>query len=184
LGFSNKNYYFLNTSYPFSNIISLTFNNIMEKSTMILTSPDFEPFGKIPDRFTCEGENVNPTLKISNIPSGAKSFALIVDDVDAITPEGPWVHWVIWNIDSDITTIEENSVPPNSVQGKNSSGIIGWSGPCPPPTQPHHYRFMLFALDDKLNLPEGSSKFDLQKAIEGKILADAELIGEYQRIAE
>jgi hypothetical protein len=155
---------------------------IMQNYPMLLTSPDFKPFGRIPDRFTCEGDDVNPSLNVANVPVGTKSFALIVDDADAITPEGPWVHWLIWNINAEsVHSLGDNTVPPRSVQGKNSFGKMGWGGPCPPPTQPHNYRFMLFALNDVLDLPAGSNKFQLDEAMKGKILAQAELIGEYSR---
>ena len=149
---------------------------------MFITSPDFEPHGRIPDRYTCEDQNVNPTLFISEVPPNTQSLAVIIDDVDSITPEGPFTHWVIWNIKPSYTTIGDNSVPEGAAQGLNSAGKIGYMGPCPPPTQPHHYRIMSFALTDKLNLPEGSSKIDVEIAMEGKILAQAELIGEYSRI--
>jgi len=152
----------------------------MNEKTVILTSPDFEPFGRIPDQNTCEGADLNPRLEIASIPPGTKSLALIVDDVDAITPEGPWVHWLIWNL-QNLTTIEENSAPSGAVQGTNSSGRIGWRGPCPPPVQPHHYRFTIYALDSLIDLPQGSSKFDLQKAMDNKILGTGELVGEYSR---
>lgn len=149
---------------------------------MLVNSPDFKPFGRIPDRFTCEGENVNPTLQISRVPEGTKSLALVVEDVDAITEEGPFVHWVMWNLEPSITTIGDNSVPHGAVQGKNSAGQKGWSGPCPPGPQPHHYRFRVFALSEMLDIPSDSNKFELEKAMEGKIIQMAELIGEYKRI--
>lgn len=151
--------------------------------TMTITSPDFAPHGRIPDRFTCEGQDVNPTIEISQVPRGTKSFALIVDDADAIRPEGPWVHWLVWNLDSSITTIGDNSVPHGSVEGRNSAGKTGWQGPCPPGPQPHHYRFMVFALSDFLDLPEGSDKLELEEAMKDKILGSGELIGEYSRVA-
>lgn len=157
-----------------------------EKQPMLLNSPDFTPFGEIPDRFTCEGENVNPTLNVSNVPSGTKSFALIVDDSDAITPQGPWVHWLIWNINAEsVRSIGDNTVPPGATQGMNTNGFTGWSGPCPPGGRrfAHNYRFMVFALNDYLDLPEGSNKFELEAAMEGKILASAELVGKYNRPA-
>ncbi len=153
------------------------------EQTLTLTSPNFEPFGRIPDRYTCEDQDINPELHIGNLPSGTQSFALIVDDVDAIRPEGSWVHWLLWNLETSITTIGDNSVPHGAVQGRNSSGRIGWMGPCPPPgPNPHHYRFTVYALKQMLDLTEGSSKFDLQRAMEGKILGTGELIGEYSRL--
>ncbi len=154
------------------------------EQTIILTSPDFDPFGRLPDRHTCEDQNINPELHISQFPSGTQSFALIVDDVDAIRPEGPWVHWLIWNLGPSVTTIGDNSVPHGSVQGKNSFGKVGWMGPCPPAgSTPHHYRFTVYALNQKLDLAPDSNKFDLQQAMEGKILGTGELIGEYSRPA-
>ena len=143
-------------------------------SGMKITSPSFENNGAIPERFTCDGKDVNPKLMISEIPGSAKTLALIMDDPDA--PMGTWVHWVMWNIPPG--NIPENSTP--GTQGLNSWGRKRYGGPCPP-SGVHHYFFKVYALDCRLNLPEGATKEDLLKAMEGHIIEKAELIGTYQR---
>lgn len=142
---------------------------------MKITSPAFKHNEYIPAKYTCEGEDINPELSISDIPEGAKSLALIMDDPDA--PMGVWVHWVVFDI--PVTArIEENSVP--GKLGITNSGRKDYHGPCPP-SGTHHYFFKLYALDARLNLKEGVSKGQLEKAMQGHILDKAELIGLYQR---
>jgi len=142
---------------------------------MKITSPDFKHNEYIPEKFTCEGGDTNPALTIEGIPSGAKSLALIMDDPDA--PVGVWVHWVVFDI-PPISKIGENSVP--GKLGINNSGNRAYHGPCPP-SGTHRYFFKLYALDDLLNLREGVSKGQLEKAMEGHILDKAELIGLYKK---
>ena len=147
-----------------------------------LTSPEFENNSKIPSKFTCDGQNTNPPLKISGTHPAAKSLVLIVDDPDAVKPAGKvWDHWVLWNIDPTIKEIKENSVPSGSVQGKNGSGKSQYQGPCPPDAE-HRYFFKLYALGTTLNLKEGSTKSDVENAMNGHILEKAELIGKYERV--
>ena len=146
---------------------------------MVIISPVFEANGFIPKKFTCDGGNMNPELEIQNLPDGVKSLALIVHDPDAPHPGG-FTHWVMWNIDPMATTIKEESVPPGAVEGENGSGEIGFIAPCPP-SGVHHYHFMLYALDTKLNLPLSSGKEELLGAMEGRIIEKAELVGLYQR---
>ncbi|HLD57999.1 MAG TPA: YbhB/YbcL family Raf kinase inhibitor-like protein [archaeon] len=147
-----------------------------------LTSPDFEDKGKIPPKYTCDGQNTNPSLKISDVPVGAKGLVLIVDDPDAVKPAGKvWDHWVLWNIDPKTTEIKGNSVPSGAIQGKNGSGKNQYQGPCPPDAE-HRYFFKLYVLDTQLNLPEGSTKADVERAMEGHVLENAELIGKYERV--
>ncbi|RMG60990.1 MAG: YbhB/YbcL family Raf kinase inhibitor-like protein [Deltaproteobacteria bacterium] len=143
-----------------------------------ITSPAFGHMEMIPSRYTCDGEDVNPPLKIENPPEGTKSFALIVDDPDA--PVGIWVHWVVWNIPGDVREIAEDSVPEGARQGRNDWGKNKYGGPCPP-SGTHRYFFKLYALDTTLDLPEGSTKSDLERAISGHVLGKAELIGLYRR---
>src|SRR3989338_5675186 len=131
---------------------------------------------KIPVKYTADEEDINPSLEISGIPEGAKTLALIVDDPDA--PIGTWVHWLVWNIPASKTKIEENSVP--GIQGINDFRKRDYGGPNPP-SGTHRYFFKLYALDSELNLPEGSKKAELEKAIQGHILATAQLIGKYSR---
>lgn len=142
---------------------------------MRLTSPEFNHNGMIPERFTCDGEDVNPALNIEDVPSDAKSLALIVDDPDA--PMGTWVHWVVFDIPV-ASRIEENSVP--GKQGMNDFRKLAYGGPCPP-SGTHRYFFKLYALDCRLQLEEGTRKEDVERAMQGHILAQAELIGLYRR---
>ena len=117
-------------------------------------------------------------LTFSKIDSSAKSLALIVDDPDA--PAGTWTHWLLWNINPKISLIEENTIPQGAVEGINSFGNKSYGGPCPP-SGSHRYIFKLYALDSILNLEEGAQKGDLEQTIMGHILAEAQLIGNYQR---
>ncbi|MBI5145130.1 MAG: YbhB/YbcL family Raf kinase inhibitor-like protein [Candidatus Omnitrophica bacterium] len=142
---------------------------------MKLTSPVFENNNYIPAKYTCEGDDINPALAIEGIPQGAKSLALIMDDPDA--PMGTWVHWVVFDIPV-ISEIEENSIP--GKQGKNNFGRLDYGGPCPP-SGTHRYFFKIYALDKELGLNEGISKGALEKAMQGHILAEAQIIGLYQR---
>jgi Raf kinase inhibitor-like YbhB/YbcL family protein len=144
--------------------------------SMKILSLEFEHNGSLPQKFTCQGEDVNPALIIDEIPEKAKSLALIVDDPDA--PMGTWVHWVVFDI-PPVDRIEENSIP--GKQGRNDSGSSGYVGPCPP-SGTHRYFFKLYALDKILNLSEGLAKKDLEKAMQGHILQQAELIGLYKKI--
>lgn len=142
---------------------------------MKLKSPAFENNQLIPDKFTCEGEDINPPLVIDDILKGTESLALIVDDPDA--PMGTWVHWVVFDI--PVTSkIEEDSAP--GKQGLNNAGGRNYHGPCPP-SGTHRYFFKIYALDTVLNLKEGISKGQLEKAMQGHILDKAELIGLYKK---
>ncbi len=145
------------------------------KAIMRITSDVFKHNDYIPKKYSGEGEDVNPPLRIQDIPQGAKSLALIVDDPDA--PSGLWVHWVVFDI--PVTDrIEENSVP--GKQGVNTAGNKIYHGPYPP-SGTHRYFFKAYALDTVLNLNEGITKAVLEKAMQGHILAKAELIGLYKR---
>jgi len=145
---------------------------------MRIQSPDFDPNGLIPGRFTCDGEDVNPKMVISGVPESAACLALIMDDPDA--PIGNWVHWVVWNIPPGQTEIAADSVPAGSVQGITSFGKPGYGGPCPPSGE-HRYFFKMYALDEKLDLPEDTTAKDLEAAMVGHILDKAGLIGVYGR---
>ncbi len=114
----------------------------------------------------------------SPIPAEAKSLVLIVDDPDA--PAGDWVHWTVWNISAKTKTIAENSLPENAAEGFTDFGKPGYGGPCPP-TGTHRYFFKLYALDTTLALNSSAKKTDIEKAMEGHILEQAELVGLYQR---
>jgi Raf kinase inhibitor-like YbhB/YbcL family protein len=146
-----------------------------EGGGMEIISPEFKHNEFIPKKFTCEGEDISPTLVIEGVPEGTKSLALIVDDPDA--PMGTWVHWVVYDI-LPLKRIEENSIP--GKQGKNNFGRLNYGGPCPP-SGTHRYFFKIYALDTMLNLKEGLSKGALEKAMEGHIIGKAELVGLYKK---
>lgn len=143
---------------------------------MEITSPEFQHKGNIPKKFTCQGEDVNPSLVISGVPEGARSLILIVDDPDA--PGRAWVHWVVFNIAADVVEIDENSVP--GKEGLNDFGRASYGGPCPP-SGTHRYFFKLYALDTELDLPENVTKKRLEEEMKGHILEQAELIGLYKK---
>lgn len=145
---------------------------------MKLTSSAFQNQQPIPSKYSCDGENVNPQLQISEVPEGAKGLVLIVDDPDA--PGGTFTHWLLWNIPVEAKTIEENSVPVGAVAGTNDFGKNSYGGPCPPGGV-HHYHFKVYALGTGLDLDSSAKKEDLEKAMEDHILDRAELIGSYQR---
>ena len=148
---------------------------------MKITSPDFPANGPIPDRYTCNGEDINPPLAIAGVPENAQSLVLIVDDPDAPDPAAPrvvWEHWVVWNIAPETLSIDVGSVPAGAVQGTNSWGRNDYGGPCPP-IGTHRYFFKLFALDITLALGTSSIKADVEAAMQGHVLAQAELIGLY-----
>jgi len=142
---------------------------------MEITSSQFKHNEVIPAKYTCEGEQVNPPLDLSGIPENTQSLALIVDDPDAL--RGTWVHWVVFDIPV-VKHIEEDSVP--GKLGLTDSGKMDYHGPCPP-SGTHRYFFKIYALDTQLNLREGITKGELEKAMQGHILDKAELIGLYKR---
>jgi Raf kinase inhibitor-like YbhB/YbcL family protein len=145
---------------------------------MDISSPAFAMNHPIPSKYTCDGKDVNPPLALGGIPAAAKSLALIVDDPDA--PGKIWIHWTLWNIDPKTEIIAENSVPDGAAQGLNDFGKSRWGGPCPPGGT-HHYRFRVFALTEAVKLAPGSKSPELEKAMQGKILEQAELAGTYAR---
>ena len=148
------------------------------KKPMKLKSLTFQHNTLISSRYTCDGDNVSPPLKISGVPPAAKSLALIVDDPDA--PRGTWVHWILWNISPATTEIAEYSVPDGAEEGVTSFGRPGYGGPCPP-SGTHRYFFKLYALDVMLNLPAAATKEDVERAMREHILEKTELIGLYHR---
>jgi len=145
---------------------------------MHLESSAFIHLGTIPTKYTCDGENINPPLAWGGAPEQTRSFALIMDDPDA--PAGLWVHWLLWNIDPRTTGIAEHSVPAGAAQGMTSFGQAAYGGPCPPDRE-HRYFFKLYALDTLISLPVSATKETLEQATRGHILAQAELIGRYDR---
>ena len=147
-------------------------------TNMKISSLAFSPDSEIPVKYTCDGFDVSPPLNFNDVPANAKSLALIVDDPDA--PAGTWLHWTLFNINPDITAIEENSIPTGAVQGNTSYGRPGYGGPCPP-SGTHHYYFKLFALDIVLDLVTGVRLEELMDAMKGHVIARAEFVGLYSR---
>jgi Raf kinase inhibitor-like YbhB/YbcL family protein len=154
------------------------------KMTIQLTSTAFTEGQPIPKKYTCEGPDVSPALSWKGAPEGAKSFALICDDPDA--PMGTWVHWVLFNIPADTTGLAEDvpkklKLDSGAKQGTSDFKRPGYGGPCPPPGKPHRYFFKLYALDTVLDLKEGATKKDLEKAMQRHILGQGRLMGTYKR---
>lgn len=149
-----------------------------ETFNMKIQSSAFGEGQPIPKKYTCDGDGVNPPLNFSDIPSKTQSLALIVDDPDA--PAGTWVHWLVWDMDPAVTSLAENSAPSGATQGKTSFGQNVYGGPCPPAGQ-HRYYFKLYALDTKLKLPSYSTVAELNSAMQGHIITQAELMGTYGR---
>jgi Raf kinase inhibitor-like YbhB/YbcL family protein len=153
------------------------------KMNITIESPAFKNGEYIPSKYTCDGEDISPALKWSNIPEGTKSLALICDDPDA--PIGDWVHWVLYNIPPETRELKEH-IPSDkilkdgSIHGLNDWKRYGYGGPCPP-SGVHRYFFKLYALDTKLNLGPGATKKQLLDAMKGHIIAQGELMGKYQR---
>jgi Raf kinase inhibitor-like YbhB/YbcL family protein len=155
-----------------------------EAYAMKLTSPAFGNGQPIPGKHTCDGADVSPPLSWSEVPPGTRSFALICDDPDA--PVGTWVHWVIYNLAPTTAELLEmvastEQLPGGAKQGLNDFRRVGYGGPCPPPGRPHRYLFKLYALDTELALRSRATKADVVRAMDGHILAEAQLMGTYQR---
>lgn len=149
-------------------------------SNFSLTSKVFKQGDMIPLKYTCDGEDVSPSLSWGNVPDGTKTLALIMDDPDA--PGGIFTHWVLFNLPATIMNLPEgvqrlDMLDNGGIQGKNDFGRKGYGGPCPP--KRHTYRFILYALDTELSLKPGANRENVLKAMEGHILARAELDGKY-----
>lgn len=147
---------------------------------MLLTSPAFDMGKPIPREYTCQGEDKNPPLTIQDVPEGAKSLVLIMDDPDVpswVRTDNLWVHWVVYNIDPSTKHIDENTKS-LGVLGRNTADKEQYMGPCPPDRQ-HRYFFKLYALDIVLDLGTGSTKDQVLSAIEGHVIAYTELVGTY-----
>jgi Raf kinase inhibitor-like YbhB/YbcL family protein len=155
---------------------------------MKIESPVFVHYGEIPNRYTCEGQDISPPLTWQGLPVGTKSLALIVDDPDAPDPSAPkmtWVHWVLYNIPPTAQGLKEGvkpeELPAGTLQGKNDWGRTGYGGPCPPIGR-HRYFFKLYALDTVLEDLKTPDKARIEKAMQGHVLAKAEVIGTYQKM--
>jgi hypothetical protein len=154
------------------------------QTTIELTSTAFVAGEPIPQTYTCDGADISPPLSWGEPPDGTQSFALIMDDPDA--PVGTFVHWIAFNIPAGTSSLPEDvpaqeQIPGGGLQGKNSFRNLGYGGPCPPSGSTHEYVFKLYALDTTLDLEAGANKRSLVNAMEGYILARAELTGEYTR---
>ena len=151
---------------------------------MQLTSPDFSPNGQIPTAHTCEGAARAPGLAWTDVPAASKSFVLIVADPDAPDPAAPrmtWVHWVAYNLPGATRALAPGGIlPAGALEGLNDWKRVGWRGPCPPIGR-HRYFFKLHALDITLPDLKRPSKAQVEKAMQGHVLARAELVGTYQK---
>jgi Raf kinase inhibitor-like YbhB/YbcL family protein len=159
-----------------ASITLITATSFSANKGLLATSSSFTENGMIPSKYSCEGAGVNPPLHIANIPAGAKSLALIVDDPDAPL-KGGFTHWVVWNIDLK-GDIPENFKGAN--QGMNDAKKTGYIGMCPP-NGTHHYHFKVYALDTRLNLNTSTDKTILEKAMDGHILSETDLVGLYKK---
>lgn len=148
---------------------------------MELLSPEFEHKGQIPTRCSCDGEDQSPELHWSGVPNHAVELAVTCEDVDA--PGGTFVHWVLWGLDPTSSSLGLGAeAPAGALEGLNDFERAGYGGPCPPPGHGyHHYHFRLYALSEKLDLAVGSTINELRRAMDGKVLDMAELVGIYGR---
>jgi Raf kinase inhibitor-like YbhB/YbcL family protein len=149
-----------------------------------LSTKAFPVAGEIPKKFTCMGADVSPALAWTDPPQGTRSLALIMDDPDA--PVGTFTHWLLYDLPATAENLPEGlakaeEVPGGGRQGRNDFGRLGYGGPCPPPGKPHRYFFRLHALDTVLNLKPGAGRGEIERALQGHILAQAELMGTFRR---
>lgn len=155
--------------------------------TLTLKSSAFNNGDEIPTRYTCEGEDISPPLTWMDVPETARSLVLIIDDPDAPDPKAPkmtWVHWVVYNIPPDVTALVENimsaKLPTGAEEGLNDWQRIGYGGPCPPIGR-HRYFHKLYALDTVLEGLSSPTKAQVETAMQGHIIAQAELMGTYRK---
>lgn len=149
---------------------------------MQITSPAFREGGSIPQLYTCEGKNTRPPLQFHSVPTQTKSLVLIMDDPDvpaSIRPEKMYDHWIVFNIPPNTQGIHESGIVPG-IQGRSTNGKNEYVGPCPPFGE-HRYFFKLYALDTFLHLQAGATKKEVEHAMEGHIVAKAELMGRYEK---
>lgn len=152
-------------------------------SKFSISTSSFQPNGDIPTRYTCSGDNLSPALAWTDPPAGTESLVLIVDDPDA--PGGVFNHWVLYDLARSARRLPEGvprkADPEGARQGRNGFNELGYGGPCPPPGRVHRYYFRLYALDRKLELAAGASKSAVEKAVQGHVLAQAEVMGRFKR---
>ncbi len=174
------------TIYAFFSMSSTKSVQRKEVKQMTISSA-FKDGDFIPKKYACEGQDVNPEIVVSNVPEGAKTIAIICEDPDA--PIRTFVHWVLWNfpVNGSSVKIPEGikkleKLPDGTMQGYNDFGKIGYNGPCPPKGHGvHHYHFKVYAVNNVLELKGKITKKELEKALSGKVLAQAEIIGLYER---
>lgn len=150
---------------------------MFNKGTIDIASQAFLKGGQIPFKYTCDDENVNPPFTIDRVPGDAKSLVLIIDDPDA--GKVPFTHWIVFNMDPNLTNVEEGKIP-DALEGTNDFGELKYQGPCPP-SGTHKYYFRIFALDTVLNLEEGAKRAQVDSAMVGHIIAKGETVGMYNR---
>lgn len=155
----------------------------MQKNEIKVTSAAFKEGQPIPRQYTCDGVNLSPPLEWSGVPKNAKTIAIVADDPDA--PAGTWVHWVLYNLPAENIGLVENvpateTLKAGGFQGKNDFEKIGYGGPCPPSGM-HRYFFKIYAVDAELPLKAGATKAELEKALQGHIVTQGQLMGTYQR---
>ena len=147
---------------------------------LVVTSPAFKHGVAIPAEYTCNGDERLPPLKWSAPPEGAASIAVIVDDPDA--PLGTWVHWVVFDLPGDLSSLEAETSLAIATEATNSWGNIGWGGPCPPKDHgPHRYFFRVYALDARLGLLPETTRIDVDRAMQGHVLAQGSMMGTFER---
>ncbi|MEJ1105543.1 MULTISPECIES: YbhB/YbcL family Raf kinase inhibitor-like protein [unclassified Kribbella] len=147
-------------------------------SSITVTSRAFQDGGKIPKKYSCDGDDVSPPLAWKGLPTNLGAVALVVDDPDA--PRGTFTHWVLLDLDPTTTSIAEGQVPTGAKQANNSAGRASYFGPCPP-SGTHHYRFTVYALSEATGLPDGAKLDDALTAIDSRTLARGRLTGLYKR---
>ena len=155
-------------------LISLT--SVTTQVRLSVTSSAFSDGGMIPSKYTCEGTQTSPPLKVTDIPQRTKSLSIIVNDPDAPMPGG-FTHWVVWNLDNKGIISEGTKSGDEGLNGANKTGYIGMC----PPTGTHHYHFKVYALDTRMDIDKKSDKAALEKAMQGHILGEGELIGLYAK---
>ena len=153
------------------------------QSALQVTSTAFKEGQSIPRQYTCDGVNISPPLEWNGTPKSAKTIGIIADDPDA--PSGTWVHWVVYNLPAENIGLVENlplteDLKAGGFQGKNDFQKIGYGGPCPP-SGTHRYFFKVYALDNELPLKAGATKAEVEKAMQGHIVAQGQLMGTYSR---
>ena len=158
--------------------------------TLSLNSGVFNEGGVVPSKYTCEGDDVAPPLEWDGVPENAQSLVLIVDDPDAPDPDDPrmtWVHWVVYNLPPDVRGLPEGAMadmlPVGTKQGLNDWKNIGYGGPCPPIGR-HRYFFKLYVLDTKLENLSSPTKVEVEAAMQGHVIAQAELVGTYKKTGD